>query len=793
MTVTIKENPGSPPIELRQFFSESSTLHSLENLIPLILGDLLLKTAYYQGRQSKWQIQVPEDFEPRNPSQREALLENYHIGLPASLHTPQFHQLPQDLIPQIITQWKKQNLIQSASTPLPWSTKLKRPLSSHEIIYQKQIQQAYYLKIPLQYSRQDTASPWGTLPSFLLVYGKQAYTLIDINAYAIHPDRTYVAAEIMEEVWIFAESQFEFLRKHLNFQEDRLVERFPGSQLLDCQARHPLQEGWIPLIATPQLRLKEGTGSYPFTPAHIPQEYEIARQKNIKIPYHWESNGQLAQNTRWPSWVGKSREEIQIEIFKELGKQNLLLKSEEEQNTFPLCQASQTPVLYRPIPGQFLDLKAQDIAGKIQDAFRRIHWIPEGLSLPIPPRLKENTQLRLSQEIEGSEKWEPWLQEIIFNDPASLPSPGKLWLSFNLKKEQRQWFFSQLIAELTQNPPTFPERVFLNAPVVKPKEDLSLSPEGLRIWVASHAIGQSYRLTSTNKNMAETLSLKLRHTLKKLTQLLTGFSPERDWLPHARRAATDQYALLRLSESLELAWQGYQNFSLHRVLQNLAHFCRFLRKYHFTWCRDSITFDSFDSEEHRSAQSSLWEISQKLFPYLAPFLPHTTEQFWQQIPKKSQGSLSLWQQEWQLPSLDPKVLPLKIPFVQILWVSRGVERAVAKTIEAKRYKNPLQTQVKLAANPEDGEFQKFLQKHLLHWPQWLGVSQVVVAYEIEKPTLVWKEKKNEEKQSRELAIEIIPAEGKPCARCGRYSKTVGKNTAHLELCERCGKMKMSQQ
>lgn len=780
-----KEKPtnSNSTLVLQQFIDNNHPFDALNNIVPLILADLLLKTTHLLGYTNEWQVQLCDSLSKKSPSVLDECLKAYGIGEPTKLPSPKFYTASKAQTLKRIETWQQQGLVQNIKKPLPWSSALKRSLESTEIQYKKRLQQNYYFKTPLQWNKNDPIPIWGKSPTYLIVYGKQAETLVDTNAYVLHPERMYLAAEIMEEIWIFAESRLEFLRQHLNFQEERLSERFTGAKLLNAQVKHPLLDVYLPLIATPNLQLEEGSGTYPLTPSHVPAEYDLATKNNLTIPYYWEENGKLQKDSPWPAWTNISHDALAPQVLSNLGGQNLLLKSGETTQDFPFCQVSQTPVLYRPVAGDFLNLAQQDLSEKIQDTLRRTQWTPPGQIPILPKAFTQNSQIRLSR----GENLETWTEQI-GAPPHTKTNPKTIsWLLMGAGKSQNLWLSAKLLNGAVATPPQNPQKIFRHGGVYQNSTDLNCPPEALRLWVACHAWGKNFRLSLANQNMAKTLHDKFKHTLDSLKQNLLDFQPNQNLIPLSQRAEVDQYLLQKLHTTLEQTQQHYENFAFHRAVQTLARFCRFLRKHYFTWSQDALQFSAPNHQERHSAQSSLWEASLALLPYLAPLLPQSVWACWQQLHSNHPQAPSLWQQDLKsFPSI-PVSQSLKNKFKQILWVQNGVEHALAKSLRNKKITHPKQAQIRLSAIDQESDLQKFLQTQILHWFKYLGVSQVVIVYEIEKTTLVWKEKTTQNAQGRELAIEVLPAEGTPCHRCRIYSTTVGKHPTQPKLCERCAK------
>ncbi len=181
------------------------------------------------------------------------------------------------------------------------------------------------------------------------------------------------------------------------------------------------------------------------------------------------------------------------------------------------------------------------------------------------------------------------------------------------------------------------------------------------------------------------------------------------------------------------------------------------------------------SRERRSAQTVLFELARGLVLWMSPILSFTAEEVWEYLPdfkeKSSSVFLNLLPQpraEWINDALDQKVSDLKMVRDEVL-------KALEIARQAKIIGSSLEAQVRLSA---EGDLLKVLKDYEPHWASFLIVSQVVLAFEIEKPTY-------ENLDLSGFKVLIIPAEGKKCERCWNYSITVGRNEVHADLCDRC--------
>jgi isoleucyl-tRNA synthetase len=162
---------------------------------------------------------------------------------------------------------------------------------------------------------------------------------------------------------------------------------------------------------------------------------------------------------------------------------------------------------------------------------------------------------------------------------------------------------------------------------------------------------------------------------------------------------------------------------------------------------------------------------------LAPILPFTTEEVWQNAPilRTSQSAhLSDWPdkqtdiEKWIDADLDKK------------WETLiAIREAILVVLEEKRMKkvlgSPLEAKVKIYA--KNRNLRKLLNCNIKHLPMLFIVSQV----ELEDTM------PEEARDFGELAISVRvqSADGKKCQRCWNYSTSVGAHKEHPNICKKC--------
>ncbi|MFO1519458.1 MAG: isoleucine--tRNA ligase [bacterium] len=306
-----------------------------------------------------------------------------------------------------------------------------------------------------------------------------------------------------------------------------------------------------------------------------------------------------------------------------------------------------------------------------------------------------------------------------------------------------------------------------------------MGAEILRLWVAAEDYRNDIRFSDEILSRLTETYRKIRNTCRYLLGNLYDFNPEKDRVPYDRLLELDRWALnafARLTEKLEKA---YNTFEFHQIYHALNQFCTVdLSSFYLDILKDRLYTSSPQSLERRAAQTVLFELARGLSLWMAPILSFTAEEVWRHLPDFPGKTESLFLSELLRPEAQWLDEPLEKRIDQVRQVREEVLKALEIARQGKVIGSSLEAQVRVTA---EDELMKLLKEYEKEWPTILIVSQVVVAFEVEKPTY-------ESPVVEGLRVQILPAEGKKCERCWNYTITVGRNEKHPLLCERCSKV-----
>jgi isoleucyl-tRNA synthetase len=292
-----------------------------------------------------------------------------------------------------------------------------------------------------------------------------------------------------------------------------------------------------------------------------------------------------------------------------------------------------------------------------------------------------------------------------------------------------------------------------------------MGAEIVRLWVAS--TDYSGDLNIDDKILARVVDTyrRVRNTLKFLLANVSDFDPATDSVPPEDMLEIDRYALSRLAQLQDDILKHYQVYEFHPVVSKLQVFCsEDLGAFYLDILKDRLYTTGAKSLARRSAQTALWQITQAMLRWMAPFLSFTAEEAWAvlgeagKVPAKQTIFLETYA---QLPTADEALLTK--------WARiREIREAVNKDIETLRAAGQvgasLQAEVTLSVNPADYALLKSLGEDLKF--VFITSAVTLLAADVQ-------------------AIAVKPSEATKCERCWHYQQDVGSVAEHPTLCGRC--------
>jgi isoleucyl-tRNA synthetase len=236
--------------------------------------------------------------------------------------------------------------------------------------------------------------------------------------------------------------------------------------------------------------------------------------------------------------------------------------------------------------------------------------------------------------------------------------------------------------------------------VVEPAEVIGRwGADILRLWVASSDYTADIRVSPEILAQLAEVYRKIRNTLRYLLANLYDYHP-RESPPLSERPELDRFLLHRLKEVEARVRAAYDSFQYHLVHQHLHRFCvHELSSVYLEAVKDRLYCELPTSPARRSAQATMYQVARALLVMLAPILPHTAEEAWQNLPRETEDPPSVHLLSW--PELPPEWEDEELArrWETILLLREETMRALEEAKRAGVIRDPLEARVELRGEP----------------------------------------------------------------------------------------------
>ena len=730
--------------------------------------------------------------------------------------------------------------------PVNWCGVCETALAEAEVEYRDKKSSSIFVRFKVDNTNASPAIKGSGDDVYFLIWTTTPWTLVSNAGIAVHPKLNYAVIETDRGTLILAEELLDGLLNKLSFKKTKIIKKILGSKLEGIVCNHPFIERKSRVVLADYVSNKEGSGCVHIAPGHGQEDYLVGRAYSLPVIMPVDSKGRFDASAG--KFTGLSIKEANEEILKDLKSTNDLIYAEEIAHSYPHCWRCKSAIIFRSTEQYFMSIDKHNLRKKLLDIIKKIKWVPgAGIGrissmiekrpdwclsrqrywgVPIPAfYCTECNELLLDArairnvariiEQDGSNafflkdaeellppgikckkckksafKKETDILDVWFESGVSHQSvlkernefPADLYLEGS--DQHRGWFQSALITSFAiEKKPSY-HTVLTHGfvvdgegkkmskslgNVIAPQEIIKrFGADVLRLWVASSDYNEDVRLSEEILKTLGDAYRKIRNTLRYFLGNIYSFDLKKK-CHYNDMLEIDKYALCETKKLLKAVEGYYENYNFHMVYHSIYNFCTVtMSSIYLDILKDRLYTFAAHSHARNSAKTALHTILSSLTRMLAPILCFTAEEVWSKMPHSSGESVHL--APW--PELDDvrEASKLTGKYERLFKIREKVLFILEKRRQEKIIGAPLEAKVILRV--KSSEEYKFLKDNERELSSIFIVSQVSLLRQA-KP----------EKEG--LIIEVVKADGAKCQRCWNYSPSVGKNTTHKEICERC--------
>ena len=298
--------------------------------------------------------------------------------------------------------------------------------------------------------------------------------------------------------------------------------------------------------------------------------------------------------------------------------------------------------------------------------------------------------------------------------------------------------------------------------VIAPQEvSDKLGAEIIRLWCA--ATDYSGDLAIDDKILARVVDTyrRIRNTLKFLLANVSDFDAARDAVPLDQMLEVDRYALSRAAQLQGEILAHYKVYEFHPVVAKLQLYCsEDLGGFYLDVLKDRLYTTAAKSHARRSAQTALWQITQAMLRWMAPFLSFTAEEAWALFGKSESGTI-FTETYWEFGNTDLGLLP---EWSRIREIRDEVNKAIEALRADGKVGSSLQAEVELTVPRIDYELLSILGNDA----KFVFITSAIKII-----------------AGDAMNISVKPSNNSKCERCWHYVEDVDSHAEHPTICGRC--------
>jgi len=266
------------------------------------------------------------------------------------------------------------NSIYKRKRPIQWCASCRTALAEAEVEYKDASSPSIYVKFPVLSNVGEKISALKGKTVSVVIWTTTPWTLPANLAISFHPDFTYAAVEVQDEVYIIAEGLLPKTLAALDIEQYQILDTFPGALLEGLTCRHPFIDRDSLLIVGDHVTLEAGTGCVHTAPGHGQEDYEAGLRYNLDIYTPVDDDGKFTPDVDF--FAGMFVFKANTAVNQKLKEVNALLKEETVTHSYPHCWRCKNPIVFRATEQWFISMDSNNLRDKALKEIMKVTWIP---------------------------------------------------------------------------------------------------------------------------------------------------------------------------------------------------------------------------------------------------------------------------------------------------------------------------------------------------------------------------------------------------------------------------------
>jgi len=259
--------------------------------------------------------------------------------------------------------------------PVYWCASCVTALAEAEVEYMDSPSPSIYVRFAAKDDFSERIPELKGKNIYVVIWTTTPWTIPANLAIAVHPDESYAAVQVGDDVYILAERLVSINMDIFNISNYRIIATFKGSLLEGLKCAHPLYGRDSVLILAPFVTLDTGTGCVHIAPGHGQEDYEVGLTYNIDVYAPVDDHGLFTDDVEF--FRGKFVFDANDDVNAKLKEMGALLASESMEHSYPHCWRCKQPVIFRATHQWFISMDKTGLREQALQAIDTVQWIPK--------------------------------------------------------------------------------------------------------------------------------------------------------------------------------------------------------------------------------------------------------------------------------------------------------------------------------------------------------------------------------------------------------------------------------
>ncbi|MFP7252760.1 isoleucine--tRNA ligase [Terribacillus goriensis] len=269
---------------------------------------------------------------------------------------------------KVFGEMAERGYIYKGMKPVYWSPSSESALAEAEIEYQDKRSASIYVAFQVKdgkdlFQGDEKFIIWTTTP----------WTLPANVAISLHPEVTYVVAQVGSEKYVVAEDLLSSVTETLEWSSPEVLKTFKGKEAEYVTTQHPFYDRESLIILGEHVTTDSGTGCVHTAPGHGEEDFFASQKYKLPIISPLDDKGVFTSEA--PGFEGVFYDTANKEITELLEEKGALLKLEFFTHSYPHDWRTKKPVIYRATAQWFASIKA--FREQIIEQIKEVEWFPK--------------------------------------------------------------------------------------------------------------------------------------------------------------------------------------------------------------------------------------------------------------------------------------------------------------------------------------------------------------------------------------------------------------------------------